>query len=298
MVANMGAFITLLLVAGGIWLLVRGLQAKGGGSAPPALKRVPAANHNLAPSEGLRSGKPFTLEGRSYRLSGNGRVSVVGESYRRKELARVVKGYHVTQAGDWDNALRRDALLIPEPTNKYDGDAVRVLLEVEDDWAHVGYLSADTAAEYVGLCNNLIARGRVPLVEGRVVRSANGHAVYLHLADPDSCLFANEEPDGDVLAPQRQCAVTRESEHQDVLGSLPLGLYWATLHPSTVTAGKYAGDFTIEVQIDGQRVGELTAAQGKRYRSVLQAGGVVGCEADVFSGTSCNEVMLMLPRVD
>lgn len=210
----------------------------------------------------------------------------------------MVKGHRVARAGDWDNALRRDAILIPEPTNKHDANAVRVLLEVEDDWVHVGYLPAGEAERYVGLCNELISNGRVPLAEGRVVKSAEGHGVYLHLADPDSCLFFNDEPDGDVLIPQRQCAVTRESEHQDVLQELSHGLHWATLHPSTVTAGKYAGDFTIEVRIDGDRVGELTAAQGSRYRSLLQAGPAVACEANVFTGAACTEVTLMLPKVE
>lgn len=251
-----------------------------------------------AAAAGPQSGKAAALTGQPCRLSRNGRVSVVGERYYRKGIAQVVKGHHVASAGDWDNALKRDAALIPEPTNKHDRNAVRVLLEVADDWAHVGYLSAEDAAEYVGVFSNLIKQGRVPMADGRVVRSNDGHGVYLHLGDYDSCVFMNEEPDGQVLEPQRECAVTRENQHQDVLGALVPGLYWSTLHPSVVSSGKYAGVFTIEVQIDGRRVGELTGAQGGRYKSLLSSAQPVVCEAQVFAGKICTEVSLALPRVD
>jgi hypothetical protein len=295
----MGLVLGLLFVALLFWWVARRSATKTNRGARRATSALsPAGPAPRSATDGLRAGAPFTLTGRTYRLSRNGRVSVVGEHYRRKEIARVVKGHRVAAAGDWDNALRREAVLIPEPTNKHDRNAVRVLLEAGDDWAHVGYLSADHAAEYVGVCNHLIEQGRVPLADGRIVKSRDGHGVYLHLAAPDSCLFINDEPDGPVLDPQRQCAVTKENQHQDVLGGMEHGLYWATLHPSTVSAGKYAGDFTIEVQIDGRRVGELTAAQGSRYRSLVSSTSPSACEAEVFAGKTFTEVSLALPRVD
>lgn len=123
--------------------------------------------------------------------------------------------------------------------------------------------------------------------------------IVLHIAEPQGAFLRNSPPDGvRIVAAQRQCAVTGEANHQDFLGGLEPGSYWATLHRTTVPTGKYAGEPTLEVQIDGVGVGTLTAIQGGRYSTVLGGDETVACEASVFEGNRYREVHLLLPRVD
>jgi hypothetical protein len=51
---------------------------------------------------------------------------------------------------------------------------------------------------------------------------------------------------------------------------------------------------TLEVRVDGSRVGELTAAQADRYGSILTAR-EMACEAEVYEGSKNLEVRLFLP---
>lgn len=109
--------------------------------------------------------------------------------------------------------------------------------------------------------------------------------VVLWVAEFDEAFPANVLPSGAVrLDGQRQASLIREHEYQEVLAQLPFGLMWATLAPGTVESGKYKGGPTIDVFIEGAKVGQLTAGQGSRYASVLGFGSLVACEAVVYAG--------------
>lgn len=60
-------------------------------------------------------------------------LDIVGESYRQSALRRL-----------WNPDVTYDAVLIPEPDNPHDRNAVRV----EISGIHVGYLSRETARTY------------------------------------------------------------------------------------------------------------------------------------------------------
>lgn len=87
---------------------------------------------------------------------GDESLEVVGESHRQDVLWRTV-------GGQSRNPIRRHcrAELVPEPTNEYDPNAVKVLIDSE----LVGYLSRDDAATYQPGLINLRSRtnGRVGL---------------------------------------------------------------------------------------------------------------------------------------
>jgi hypothetical protein len=105
-----------------------------------------------------------------------------------------------------------------------------------------------------------------------------------------------------VLDADKDVVVTREEDHQDVLaghhrpGATPTPLV-VELWSSTVTRGKYQGDYAVEVRIDGRRVGELTAAMSARYRHLVDALGPVRCRGVVTHGRRGFQVDLKLPDV-
>lgn len=235
------------------------------------------------------------------RLGTRARQGVAGEYYRPAAIERVVGGRPVAWAGDWENGLRVPAYLVREPSNLHDRNAVAVYLADGDRAVHVGYLPRGVAPRWQSVLRALEDAGRLASCPSQVYRDSRGdsHQVVLWLSEPDQAVMGNPEPAGAVfLDARRQCAISGENKHQDVLAVYRLGPVWATLHPSTVESGRYAGLHTMEVRLDGLRVGAFTAAQGERYAGLLGAGQVVACEADVYEGSRGREVRVWVPRVD
>jgi hypothetical protein len=283
-----------LVVLGVIgWLVLRsrrGTATLSGSPAASPARRIEAATHTLA-------GQPTPLSSR-------GRVPVVGESHYQPAIAAAVDGRDVPAAGKWDDALEVQAALVPEPSNRHDRHAVRVDLATRDGWATVGYLASVTAREYQPALLAMTSQHRLPTAPARICQSAAGPlAVYLHLAEPDNLALRNALPVGaTVLAAQRQCAVSGETRHQAELEGFGPSTgqnvrVWVTLHDAQVAGGKYAGSPTLEVRLDGKRVGELTAPQAARYRDVVTAP-AVACEAEVYAGNKNLEIKVFLPTVD
>ena len=81
-------------------------------------------------------------------------IDVVGESYHESVLNRVAGGRTV------DGARLKDhlALLMPEPSNMYDAQAVRVVISTGGT---VGYLSHENAVAYRPLIDRLAAVGKL-----------------------------------------------------------------------------------------------------------------------------------------
>lgn len=107
-------------------------------------------------------------------VSGDDRIDVVGESFRRDALARIAG-----IGGDGEVLRQHIATLVPEPTNAYDRNAIKVLIAGE----HVGYIPRDLAAILADGVSNLRAEhGDVTtLAELNGSGTEYGFGVVLHL---------------------------------------------------------------------------------------------------------------------
>lgn len=86
-------------------------------------------------------------------------VEVSGESYRRAELARVFGQLGRPEGG----VTMQIAVLVPEPRNPHDSNAVKVIILGE----HVGYVPAELSARVAKQCRSL-PRGSTATVLARV----------------------------------------------------------------------------------------------------------------------------------
>ena len=248
-------------------------------------------------------------------LSEDGRLAVVGESHYQTALWSAVQG---RPAGEgFDEHLPVTAVLVPEPTNPYDPNAVRVDVRSNGSSEIVGYLARAVAAAYQPV---LLALGanRYGTCAARITGGGEKYyGIYLHLAGPEVLLFANQskcESTGHaessgvaILSPEVQCTVTGEEHHQDHL------LPFAPCNPNEATRvlvtfgycqivnGKYRGERAIEVRLDGERVGQLTHAMTQRYASYVNAvactGRIPAAEAVVMSGSRGAQIELRMPSV-
>lgn len=114
-------------------------------------------------------------------LAGRRLVNVAGESHYQEAL-RALTG----SAGT--DLVRGDfrAVLVPEPENRHDPNAVKVLLNDR----HVGYLPRAEAAAYRPMLERLAGRGRrgacEAMVSGRGGSSGTSNiGVFLRLPEPD-----------------------------------------------------------------------------------------------------------------
>lgn len=107
-------------------------------------------------------------------------VEVVGESHYQPALR------HICGSEEWDEVcVKADALLVPEPSNRYDANAIQVQVR-----GHVvGYLSRTDAVAYGPLVRRLGAVGRLgackAVIAGRGVGGETSNlGVFLHLCEP------------------------------------------------------------------------------------------------------------------
>lgn len=192
-------------------------------------------------------------------------------------------------------------MLVPEPSNPYDHRAVRV----DVSGRTVGYLPRELAEDYQPVLTRL--RGKTGCCVGRVTGGgARSHGIYLHLSGPDSLVPVNTVGESlELLDNGRSVAVTKTDKHQDVIAPLTQGALlpaavFASLVEVPIQRGKYAGQTTLEVRINGERVGELTKLMADRYcpmASRIAGGKTAGCEALIHSADKGFRVTLMMPEV-
>jgi hypothetical protein len=244
---------------------------------------------------------------RRRRLSADGRLAVVGESRYQRTLAHAARGV-VVHPG-LENCPEVTALVVPEPDNPIDRNAVRVDVLVDGGTATAGHLARDVAPRYQSALLDLADRGFVGTCPARITGGGPGrsYGLFLHLNGAEDLIVENLTDDIELAEPARLVTVTREEDHQDVLaafgpGARPCTRVAATLRSSTVTRGKYRGAYGIEVLLDGRRVGELTAAMSNRYRDLVVAsethGGRLACEALVTHGERGFQIDLRLPQAN
>ena len=236
------------------------------------------------------------------RLAGDGFLGVVGESHYQSALRDAARG-GVVRERDLGNAIEVMAVLIPELSNEYDANAVRV----DVNGRTVGYLAREDAAQYQPALLELAAGGQHGTCVGRIMGGGSrNYGIFLHLSPPDHLVCANS-PDGlTVLTPECHVTMTREELHQDALQRIAKDRQFvpvfASLAPCTIEKGKYAGAEGLEVRIDGERVGELTKSMSDRYaelvRAVMASGKVPGCEALINKTTNRGyQLEISMPRM-
>ncbi len=198
--------------------------------------------------------------------SGEPQFDIVGENWRSAEILAAIN--QTATPVDMEFEGYGIAELVPEPDNPHDRNAVSVRIA----GYNVGYLPAQYAADYRPLVGQCVTSGVVPVVRVRIwgvtrfVRSRNREelksSIRLALPSPDELLPANAPPPEPhfMIPAGRTIQVTGEDDHFDTLEPLlvPRPARWiATLHP---IPGRAKNSTVLEVQIGGDRVGQLTPA--------------------------------------
>lgn len=196
---------------------------------------------------------------------------VVGESQYFATLQKIIG----VPALEWTE-VTTVAHLVPEPTNRYDRNAVQVLIG-----GHiVGYLPREDAARYVTVLANLCSHGWLPQVPAQVRGGLvenydldeHGRerkftefvgSVLLDLNEPHLLVPANRPPDVEhvMLPPGNAIQVTGEENYLNTLVPLigPAGETWihVTLHEVSEQTARTTKTL-VEVRVDGQPAGRLT----------------------------------------
>lgn len=230
------------------------------------------------------------------RLGSAGRVDVVGESNYQEAISAVVGGREVYAD---DPTSMCTTVLIPEPNNPHDGNAVRVAVNGRT----VGYLARENAAKYQPLLLKMQEDGNLGWCPARIAGGGDRYyGVFLRLAEPESLVPMNDPADLVVLEPDRSVVVTQRQHHQDVLqtvlGDRSMGLAYGSLTFSTVASGKHQGKPCLEVRINGERIGELSAKLSARYLTLVAQTEGPGCEVVLREEEKGIHAAALMPRPD
>ncbi len=188
---------------------------------------------------------------------------VAGEFYRSASIQKLFTGASVRKEGGAE--LRLPAVLVPDPGNPFDRNAVAVY--VNDH--HVGYLEREDAKDFAPALAALAQQGQSLQVESRQWARYDNYRrdlysrVTLRLPDPDAITPRNAVPSDSVVLPAGSTIqVTKEDEHMDAItpwldakgGEVTLAV---TLHAIVDIRPRSAVD-AVQVQIDGRPVGILS----------------------------------------
>jgi collagen type III alpha len=201
---------------------------------------------------------------------------VVGESNYAKEI-RALFGRDLDPYG---SEIMVQAQLIPEPTNRFDPNAVKVICS---GWT-VGYLPKDQASRYASILTALVDQGWTPQAQARVwgrqeedwgdsPREFIG-SVSIDLAEPHMIVPTNMPPPElhAVLPTGRFVQVTGEEKHLAHLSSLisPHGESWiyVTLHEIEVQRARSTRTL-VEVRANGVAAGTLSPATSTETLPVI-----------------------------
>lgn len=211
---------------------------------------------------------------------------VVGESNYGRQLAQLAGR---SQSGEREVT----ATLRREPSNRYDNNAVQVLI---DDLL-VGYLPREVAAAYQAPLQLIEKWNRTPVCKARVWWN-RGYgdfmaSVSLDLADPGE-LVPLTWPDARaphvVVPPAKFYQVTGESEHMDVLAPLINRAYvpgkavvYGTLHLEERARPRSTVQ-VVAVRVEDREIGELSKQLSGRLLPLVNATDAAGlrCYVEVL----------------
>lgn len=249
-----------------------------------------------APASQGRSGQanPLMLRGRGWFSQ-----QVAGESHYEKALQRL--------AGRGTGEREVIALLERDPRNRYDANAIKVLI----DGNQVGFLPREDAAMYQHALALVEQMGRAATCRARLWFSSEDDwftaSVSLDLHEPGLLLPVNAiDPAVThvLLPPARSYQVTGEHEHLDALRSLIAqaylpgkAMFYATLTVEDVVGARSTSE-VVAVRIDGSKVGSLSKQTGAKLlpllRSLTQRGVPVYVEAALTGNALAVEVTVSL----
>lgn len=126
------------------------------------------------------------------RIRDDAAVEVVGEAYRQSQViaARPPGPVDLPPGLPPPPAGHYKAMLIPEPSNQYDRNAIGVFLWAGGNWSMSGYLSRFDAERYQPLFRHLAFSGHgAPAVacDAALTSERGGTGVVLHLGTPSEC---------------------------------------------------------------------------------------------------------------
>lgn len=206
-------------------------------------------------------------------------VDVVGEFYHQGEIRQLFP----QKIDGHDRELICTASLLPEPTNKFDPSAVKVVVHGR----HVGYLAKEIAGSYAPTLASLLRQRLLPVTpcriygyeyqdydidqRGREIRKTVFDAqARIALDEPHLIVPLNTPPSASyrILPKGSSLQVREEEKHLDVLTPLVEahgeGWVFATLHRLQVTSGR-SEKVLIELRIDGEPIGVLTPAMSQHF---------------------------------
>jgi collagen type III alpha len=234
-------------------------------------------------------------------------TDVVGESNYGEAIRRLLpKGL-----GEDGEEVFIDVLLVREPGNRYDRNAIAVRAET----GTVGYLPRETAVRYSPVLDTLASSGGVAQTSARVWgcirqewdsnRKSFSGSVRIALPEPHMLFPANPPPEAPhaVLPVGPAIQVTGEENYRSNLKPWlnSHGEAWvhATLHP-VVEATARTSKTLAEVRIDGLPVGRLTPKMSQDMLPAvdyLAERGLIACVRGVVKGNALkSDVVLYSAR--
>jgi len=238
-------------------------------------------------------------------------MEVSGESHREKEIESLFPA-GVDEAG---SEIESRVALVPEPTNRFDRNAVMVVAAGRQ----VGYLPKEITGDYQPVLLGLQQQGFQPVTDGRIwaaerdefqgldkrgeaiTRSHVVARVTIVLDDWWMLVPSNLPPaPAYLLLPHGNAIqVQKEEEHQDALRPYlrQQGEAWvhATLHAVTDRSTRAEKEL-VELQIDGNLVGQLTPRMSAEYLPIiheLESRGMLTCAKAIVRGNQIKaEVVL------
>ncbi|WDF34560.1 HIRAN domain-containing protein [Arthrobacter agilis] len=220
-------------------------------------------------------------------------MEVVGEKFREKQLAQVLGR---KPRLDEQIEQEHEAELVPEPDNPHDANAISVRIKGRV----VGYLSRDDAARFVPVLHRIAASGHTAVTSARIWATtsrswSNEKRIDFHsrvtifLPEPNQVLPLNwASLDGVAVLPWGGALqVTGEDKHFDHLFNyVPTGgegMVILTLHKLIHTLKNGTERELVEVRLDGERVGQLTAATSGHYLPTISHASDMGKHLGIWA---------------
>lgn len=213
-------------------------------------------------------------------------LEVAGEWYRAKNLRDLFTRH--AEVSENGAEIRLPAVLVPDPTNPYDKNAVAVFV----DGLHVGYMErSDASTHHLAIAK--LPGGELIVPSRQWLRATSNDTwarVTLSLPKPEHLECPNPSQDKSVtLPPGSTVQVTKEEAHMEHLAPL-LTRYGsetvvaASLRSATERRPRSLVD-VVAVDIDGQQVGVLSPTQTANFlplvRRAESEGLVLTCRASL-----------------
>jgi len=131
-------------------------------------------------------------------------IEVSGESYHRNEVSRVFIGLGRPEGG----VTMQYAYLVPEPSNRYDRNAVKVIVSGQ----HVGYIPAELSRRVASACKAL-GVGQIAAVPARIWARADGGAWRARV----TLSFSGETEAEQDYAEQRRREEARDAQRAEAI---------------------------------------------------------------------------------